>query len=181
MKNIRSFRTQYNGEWFKSQLEAKWAIFLDELKLQREYEPEGYIISTGHSTIAYRPDFYIAAPFDCFLEIKPISPTEDEKQKAEALAAASEKNVIIFSGPPINNLRAESGGIQYDPYGNWDSGFIFAECEECGHLQITFCGYTNEMHCGHDTGRALPSPKLIRAAEKAKAFQGWKPDAHKKE
>ncbi len=34
--------TYYKGKWFRSRLEAKWAVFMDELGIVWQYEPEGF-------------------------------------------------------------------------------------------------------------------------------------------
>lgn len=53
---IKSLPTYYNGIKFRSRLEARWAIFFDELGLSWEYEPEGFELENG---VRYLPDFLI--------------------------------------------------------------------------------------------------------------------------
>jgi len=62
--------TYYKGITFRSRLEARWAIILDELGIAWEYEPEAIVINTGyHDPFGYLPDFYLPQ-YDAFLEIK---------------------------------------------------------------------------------------------------------------
>jgi len=35
-------KTEYNGQLYRSRLEARWAVFFDSLGIKHEYEPEGY-------------------------------------------------------------------------------------------------------------------------------------------
>lgn len=53
---IKPIETVYNGNRFRSRLEARWAVFFDELQIEYEYEPEGYTFADG---ICYLPDFYL--------------------------------------------------------------------------------------------------------------------------
>lgn len=52
---IKAIETQYKGYRFRSRLEARWAVFFDELGIEWEYESEGYELSNGER---YLPDFY---------------------------------------------------------------------------------------------------------------------------
>lgn len=65
--SIKAIDTYYNGNYFRSRLEARWAVFFDLLKLQYKYEPEGYVLDTGE---CYLPDFYFPT-LDCYGEVKP--------------------------------------------------------------------------------------------------------------
>lgn len=68
-KKIKSIDTSYSGYLFRSRLEARWAVFLDNLKIKWEYEPEGFELSDGKR---YLPDFYIPNFSGGFyMEVKP--------------------------------------------------------------------------------------------------------------
>ncbi len=51
---------------FRSRLEARWAVFFDQLAIAWVYEPEGYVLSDGRR---YLPDFHLP---DCatWVEVK---------------------------------------------------------------------------------------------------------------
>lgn len=53
---IKPIETVYNGYKFRSRLEARWAVFFEELGIKYEYEPEGYVLEDGTK---YLPDFLI--------------------------------------------------------------------------------------------------------------------------
>lgn len=56
MTDIKPIQTNYKGYLFRSRLEARWALFFDEMGIKYEYEPEGFVL--GDST-CYLPDFYL--------------------------------------------------------------------------------------------------------------------------
>lgn len=56
---IQAIETVYKGYRFRSRLEARWAVFFDALKLEWEYEPEGFELGKG---IRYLPDFKVKYP-----------------------------------------------------------------------------------------------------------------------
>jgi hypothetical protein len=47
MKTVKPIETRYNGYRFRSRLEARWAVFFDELRLKYEYELEGFSLPSG--------------------------------------------------------------------------------------------------------------------------------------
>lgn len=49
-------QTMYSGCRFRSRLEARWAVLLDRLGADWEYEPEGFVLSDG---TYYLPDFVV--------------------------------------------------------------------------------------------------------------------------
>ena len=68
---IRPIETYYRGHRFRSRLEARWAIFLNRLKITYHYEFEGFHLPSGD----YLPDFYcpnIVSALGAFIEIKPL-------------------------------------------------------------------------------------------------------------
>lgn len=51
----RAIETRAYGRRFRSRTEARCAVFLTEMGLQWEYEPEGYELPSGR----YLPDFKV--------------------------------------------------------------------------------------------------------------------------
>ena len=91
---MKVIETEYGGYLFRSRLEARWAVYLDKLRVEWEYEIEGYEFENG---LKYLPDFYLPT-YDVFLEIKGGKPNRLDLKKAELLSTL--KPVIIFSGLP---------------------------------------------------------------------------------
>jgi len=107
MKKIRAIPTEYNRYKFRSRLEARWAFFFDSLRINYEYEPEGYYLSDGRK---YLPDFRVT---NCdgsqiYYEVKRKNSMGDGK--LECL---------------IKDLQK---GLEYDPItGNVVGNYIFGE------------------------------------------------------
>jgi hypothetical protein len=56
---IKAIETRYDGYKFRSRLEARWAVFFNELRIDWEYEPEGFTVDTPRGRINYLPDFWL--------------------------------------------------------------------------------------------------------------------------
>ena len=76
----RAIETVYKGYRFRSRLEARWAVFLDALEIEWEYEKEGYELPLGR----YLPDFWLPR-LECFAEVKQKLFTTEEYQKCVQL------------------------------------------------------------------------------------------------
>lgn len=109
METIKPIETVYKGYRFRSRLEARWAVFFDEIGAKWEYEPEGFELPDGTK---YLPDFRLknvrgrgAYGGDIFVEIKGQLSDEDAK-KIEIFAYSDGKNgypsnkVVIFGQIP---------------------------------------------------------------------------------
>ena len=72
----KSIPTQYNGTTFRSKTEARFAVALDELKIEWQYEPEGFDLTNG---LRYLPDFYIKK-YDTWVEVKGVMEDYDEQK-----------------------------------------------------------------------------------------------------
>ena len=64
----KSIMTEHNGTKYRSRLEARFAIFLEELSISFEYETEGFELSDGTK---YLPDFYLPG-YDRWVECKGV-------------------------------------------------------------------------------------------------------------
>lgn len=94
---IKALETRYAGCRFRSRLEARWAVFFDELGITWEYEPEAFETSCGN----YLPDFRITTPLDpepTWFEVKPPRSAPDRRHTA--LAWDGEQGVVIARGMP---------------------------------------------------------------------------------
>jgi hypothetical protein len=56
---IKAIQTHYAGYWFRSRLEARWAVFFDTTGIEWRYEPEGLVVDTPEGRIHYLPDFLL--------------------------------------------------------------------------------------------------------------------------
>ncbi|UBF28691.1 hypothetical protein K9N68_13080 [Kovacikia minuta CCNUW1] len=74
MPEPKPIPTKYNGVQYRSRLEARWALFFDQLGIDYRYEFEGFQLRSGW----YLPDFYL--PKHGWFEIKPRESNEEERQ-----------------------------------------------------------------------------------------------------
>ena len=56
-ETIKAIPTDYNGVHFRSRLEARWAVFFDNLRMTWTYEPP---LPFEPLWPSYRPDFYVS-------------------------------------------------------------------------------------------------------------------------
>lgn len=92
---MKSIETVYKGYRFRSRLEARWAVFLDALDVNWSYETESFDLSGTW----YLPDFWVN-DWDCWIEVKGKTVTDEDEWKCHMLAETSGKNVLLFSGDP---------------------------------------------------------------------------------
>lgn len=107
---IKAIQTRYAGHFFRSRLEARWAVFFSHLQIKWQYEIEGFPLPSG----PYLPDFYLPA-FSCFFEVKPFTTlTFEEKKKTreyklgyELVEATTSENFLLIYGTPLECLPSE--------------------------------------------------------------------------
>lgn len=90
-KEIKAIQTYYNGYWYRSRLEARWAVFFDAAGIKYVYEPEGFV---GFDGSKYLPDFYLPVE-DIYVEVKGC----DEKLEDDWSKIA---NAIDFGATPVS-------------------------------------------------------------------------------
>lgn len=112
---IKAIATNYGGCFFRSRLEARWAIYFDAIGWKWNYEPEGFELPGG---TRYLPDFWFPE-FDLYAEIKPESAPAAAFDKATAFARAG-KNILLLDGVPERRAYKAKFG-KYGP-DNMDSG-----------------------------------------------------------
>lgn len=126
---LKAIETVYHGHRFRSRLEARWAVFLDQAGVKWEYEGQGYDLDG----LWYLPDFYLP-DLSAWMEVKgpPVVQGDEGWTKAEALARASGQRVFLFAG----QMRRYPDGLRFlareDQEGN-DAGVGPVEVEwyEC--------------------------------------------------
>ena len=77
LTNPKPIQTRAYGHFFRSRLEARWAVFFTRMGLKWEYEPEGFDVNGE----LYLPDFRVWTPQGkpIWREIKPSHIAKDEK------------------------------------------------------------------------------------------------------
>lgn len=96
--------THYKGYFFRSRLEARWAVFFDALHIKWEYETEGFEFDGG---IRYLPDFWLP-DFNLWVEVKGVMPEVNFNQipqedpalnKLVALRDATQSAALLIHDP----------------------------------------------------------------------------------
>lgn len=167
--NIRAIPTRYAGHFFRSRLEARWAVFLDYAGLRWEYEPEGFELGDG---VRYLPDFWVPA-LGCWVEVKPEEPTVEEwrqiARKAGRLAKQSETRVVVLTGLTSPEYTHPTPHFSFfddiEVFGEyaWAGYYQWAACLECGEIDIAADppDRAEPMRCGH---YALGTTEQLRSA-----------------
>ena len=106
---IKAIDTKYNGYKFRSRLEARWAVFFDELGIKYEYEPEGFELSNGER---YLPDFYLP-DFSYYVEVKGKNDhLGDDLDKVACFVKDNKTAVLVLSQIPYDE---EAKGLYWFP------------------------------------------------------------------
>lgn len=132
---MRSIDTYYNRNYFRSRLEARWAVCFDTLGVQWEYEPQKFVLEGGS---IYMPDFYFPK-YDLFAEVKPF-PQDDVRWKL-----FDRQLVLMFGNPhftpmPCNFLEGKVipfADLSAEKYGHF---WICAGDEDWGDDMRTIFG-----------------------------------------
>ena len=141
MGEIKAIETAYNGHRFRSRLEARWAVFFDDVGIRYHYEPEGFVKEFNGESICYLPDFYFPT-WDIYGEVKPsFSKLKEDEKKIAAM--------IDSNGPCANGILI-LGQIPYIkavdiPYFMLFNYSDYAKCIEIDSVTITQHGYL--AHC----------------------------------
>lgn len=142
---VEPIDTEYNGYKFRSRLEARWAIFFDELQIPYAYEPEGFNL-TG---VRYLPDFHLTnnivlhqfkrpQPTEIWIEVK-HSPdlTDDEREKIAKFVKQTDHQILLIAGQPDLNVTLRF--IDHHPTEGWfvkDVRWIELDNKEIGLVPI---------------------------------------------
>lgn len=124
---LKAIQTRYAGYFFRSRLEARWAVFFDALGLKWEYEPQGFELSDG---TLYLPDFKLLGPHGIhqWVEVKPTECAPIIKQQKFAAEVRDPlATCVVVCGDPMTHfeMQAVSAGDNDSP------GLM---CPRCGSL-----------------------------------------------
>lgn len=138
---IRAIETCYKGYRFRSRLEARWAVFMDTIRVEYRYEPEGFELGTCR----YLPDFLLP-DLDLWLEIKPALTADDlAVEKASRLAAITGRSVVMLCGDP---WPGEYEGLIWfggneEQSGGFDTHYRWCQCYGCFVVGLQYDGAAN--------------------------------------
>lgn len=141
---MKALETTYRGINYRSRTEARWAVFLDELRVAYSYEPEGFDLGGDW----YLPDFWLPTP-GVWLEVKGVEPTERERRVAVALAKASRCPVAIAVGAP--SLTEDYNLLVTNGSGSWVCAAFTGSMQDlfissvCQSLMLTVRGSASNL------------------------------------
>lgn len=102
----KAMEVAYSGRIFRSRLEARWAVFLDLLDVNWDYEPSFYQVGDD---LYYLPDFYLP-DHQLWLEVKG-APFMDTASMAKVLASiAGPMRIPLREAPYTPSDRLLLGG-----------------------------------------------------------------------
>jgi len=178
-ETLQPLETLYQGVRFRSRLEARWAVFYDNIGMPWVYEPEGYMLKDG---LCYLPDFYLPK-LKAFIEIKPEEPSKKEYDKCTLLAELTRKKVYLFFGPiPYGRegsyeyccLSSEFSNSAYcflPGERGGDYAHAWCQCPVCKRIGIQYEGRAGRLcRCtAGDHGWNPFSPTLVAAYKAARS------------
>lgn len=87
--------THFDGVWFRSRLEARWAAYFEGAHIPWEYEPEGHVVSRK----VYIPDFRIGGKNGSWVEVKGSEDWTDRHRLGEF--ADQVAPIVVVSDLPL--------------------------------------------------------------------------------
>jgi len=114
---IKTIPTTYNGIKFRSRLEARWAVFFDELKIVYRYEFEGFNLEFNEY---YLPDFYLPQ-YNLYCEVKPNwEEVQKNKQTFDRFSKTNNWLLLLVDVPNLNTtlLYARHDRLNVVPFVN---------------------------------------------------------------
>lgn len=130
---IKSIQTKFDGRFFRSRLEARWAVFFKYLAIEYAYEPEGYILPDGSQYLIdfLLPEVYYRSQLNqgWFIEVKPFG---TYNEKLDLLCAETGIPGLLLSG---HNVKA-NGHLEFGTYR--DDNLGFRKCLECQAIKISY-------------------------------------------
>mgnify|MGYP001194201040 CR=1 FL=1 len=172
--DIKPIETRYKGYRFRSRLEARWAVFFDALRLDWEYEKEGYDLG---DLGFYLPDFWLDNVHDrlgqkgIFAEIKGQEATDLEIERLARLTIGGSFAAMLQGGmKPYDPYHITNEFLEvswYDGEAAVDHPMVFMKCYSCGAVKYEFLegNYMRCELCGCRSDHEHPD--IIRAYEKA--------------
>lgn len=95
---IQAINTKFDGYLFRSRLEARWAVFFNDLSFKYEYEKEGFQLEDG---TWYLPDFFLTELYT-WVEVKPDKIIDEDRRRALLLSKGIGDGffVVLVNGLP---------------------------------------------------------------------------------
>lgn len=178
---IAPIETHYDGSRFRSRTEARWAVFFNHLRVDWEYEIDGFNLPNG----CYLPDFWLKnvgsrAHGGVWFEVKGTPDRVDDDRWADLVIGTRRPLYIASELPKVNSegdLRytapdAHLVSLQYFEYPDGspdvfgEGGLDFCVCPHCRRVGIEHGGTYPERFCPHvgaGGGDGFIHPRVVAA------------------
>lgn len=123
---IKAIETRYKGYRFRSRLEARWAVFFDALKIEWEYEKEGFDLG---GIGRYLPDFWLSR-LGVWAEVKGETPNNDDEEKMVALVSSLSQPLVLLQNLPLRPGDRGAFAFGLSPTFGWGASQL-AFCQRC--------------------------------------------------
>lgn len=164
--------TWFESTLYRSQIEARWALFFKCMDIEVKYEERYFDLDDG---IFYKPDLWLPKQ-NCWFEVKGAFPAKEKREKARRLAIYTKTTVYIAHGlipepdPVLESWYAISA-LVFFPDGNDDEAYWWCECPVCGTVGMQSegrafhlpCGCLSQMGPHLDRSNYYYSPRLLKA------------------
>jgi hypothetical protein len=154
---MKAINTHFDNLYFRSRLEARWAVYFKSLGIEYVYEMEGY----NFDGFNYLPDFYFPK-YDFYGEVKHEHFGDVDAKKWNSFVTNIKKPLIIFDGMP--NVKPLKSLF-------WEEAILteYNTIPFCDLLKESF-GYF--FHGGEDWSDFEPYKSAVSNARKARFEHG---------
>lgn len=137
--NVRAAHSAfYGGIYFRSRLEACWAMFFEAHSIPFEYEKRYCEFNDGTK---YQPDFWLPESQSWFEVKGELSELDHRKILNLARSAGPRGESVLLGGSPAGYVFGE-----VTDWGGWNLNAAFGRCAQCDCWTHAMLGC---RHCGH--------------------------------
>lgn len=173
MRFMKPIPTTYEGVQFRSRLEARWAVFFDELKIFFHYEPFEF----NRNGLSYTPDFVLHNFFFLddlsIVEIKPKEPNAEYIEYLKRVRDPEKKDLFVFFGEPAfgvdNAIKITTRGPKEDRRQVVERGAIHV-CPRCEWFKW-YCSEDKFSYCQCECWMGKPSTNIEKAYHTANEYR----------
>lgn len=127
--------TIYRGRCFRSEIDARWAVFFDVLSIECHYEPQKFAGSKGVPAF-FLPsmgfeDHKTLIPAGVFMDVAIAEPQTRQRQDALRVRRETGREVVLFWGSDFRT------GLKYSQQTHDWHSVAFTQCPFCGRVDVS--------------------------------------------